>query len=233
MAASDPKIKVTRNGPYIASGGIPVHKAYVVNGPDGEPERWEHGPADPPRAACALCRCGRSRTMPYCDGSHVAARFDGTETAPTAPDRSGWEKTEGPALDLTFAPELCSAARFCHGAGDAWTNAARSDDPDRRAVALREAADCPSGSLTAYDKSDGRPIEPRLEPSIAVVEDPPRKQSGPLWVRGGLLILSADGVAYERRNRVALCRCGGSENKPLCDGTHCHNGFNDGDDRLK
>ena len=233
MPARDPKIKVTRNGPYVVSGEVPLNKAYIVNGADGEPERWEHGPADPPRATYALCRCGRSRTMPHCDGSHLAGRFDGTETAPAAPDRSRWERTEGPALDLTFAVEICAAARFCHGSGDAWTNAERSDDPACRAVALREAADCPSGSLTAWDKASGRAIEPRLEPAVSVVEDPPRKQSGPLWVQGGIPVVSAEGVPYEVRNRVTLCRCGASENKPFCDGTHCQNGFNDGDDRLK
>ncbi|MBN2206146.1 MAG: CDGSH iron-sulfur domain-containing protein [Candidatus Aminicenantes bacterium] len=233
MAANNPKVKVAKNGPYVVTGAVPINKAYIVDNADGDPERWEHGPAEPPRETYALCRCGRSRTAPYCDGSHAAGRFDGSETAPPASDRSRREKTEGPALDLTFAPDLCAAARFCRGSGGAWANAERSDDPACRAIALREAADCPSGSLTAYDKADGRPIEPRLEPSISVIEDPPRKQSGPLWVKGGIPVLSAEGVPYEIQNRVTLCRCGGSENKPFCDGTHCRNGFNDGDDRLK
>jgi CDGSH-type Zn-finger protein len=233
MPARDSKIKVTKNGPYVVSGGVPLNKAYIVSGADGEPGRWEHGPAGLRRATYAICRCGRSRTMPYCDGSHVESGFDGTETAAPALARSGWEKTEGPTLDLTFAVEICAAARFCHGSGDAWTNAERSDDPACRAVAVREAADCPSGSLTAWNKDDGEAIEPRYEPSVSIVEDPPRKNSGPLWVKGGIPILSAEGVPYEVRNRVTLCRCGASEYKPFCDGTHCHNGFNDGDDRLK
>ena len=37
----------------------------------------------------------------------------------------------------------------------------------------------------------------------------------------------ADGSAYEIRNRVALCRCGASGNKPFCDGSHVSSGFND------
>ncbi|HEY0196583.1 MAG TPA: CDGSH iron-sulfur domain-containing protein, partial [Methanobacterium sp.] len=44
---------------------------------------------------------------------------------------------------------------------------------------------------------------------------------------------SADGYVYEVRNRVTLCRCGQSENKPFCDGTHMEIGFNDGDESLK
>jgi CDGSH-type Zn-finger protein len=40
-------------------------------------------------------------------------------------------------------------------------------------------------------------------------------------------IVGADGVPYERRNRVALCRCGASDNKPFCDGAHAEIGFRD------
>ena len=66
---------------------------------------------------------------------------------------------------------------------------------------------------------DGTPIEPGFEPSIATVPD------GPLWVRGGISITTQDGYTYEVRNRVTLCRCGQSKNKPFCDGTHADIGF--------
>jgi len=46
-------------------------------------------------------------------------------------------------------------------------------------------------------------------------------------VRGGVQVLSADSSAYELRNRVALCRCGASGNKPFCDGSHVSSSFND------
>ncbi|HET8688843.1 MAG TPA: CDGSH iron-sulfur domain-containing protein [Methanosarcina sp.] len=39
-------------------------------------------------------------------------------------------------------------------------------------------------------------------------------------MRGGIPIESADGKQYEIRNRVTLCRCGKSRNKPFCDGSH-------------
>ena len=66
----------------------------------------------------------------------------------------------------------------------------------------------------------GEAIEPDLEKSIVVIEYPPRGEHGPLWVRGGIPVVSADGEPYEVRNRVTLCRCGKSENKPFCDGSH-------------
>ena len=66
------------------------------------------------------------------------------------------------------------------------------------------------------------------KPSIGLVEDPSVGVSGPLWVRGGIPVVSSDGVQYEPRNRTTLCRCGASRNKPFCDGTHAAIGFDDG-----
>jgi CDGSH-type Zn-finger protein len=43
---------------------------------------------------------------------------------------------------------------------------------------------------------------------------------GPLWVTGSISVERSDGMTLETRNRVTLCRCGLSNIKPLCDGTH-------------
>jgi CDGSH-type Zn-finger protein len=48
---------------------------------------------------------------------------------------------------------------------------------------------------------------------------------GPLLVRGGVRIVDAAGNVLYEGERAALCRCGGSSNKPFCDGTHKTNGF--------
>jgi len=80
----------------------------------------------------------------------------------------------------------------------------------------------------AINKETGEPIEPKFEPSISLVEDPIANASGPLWVKGGVSIESSQGEAYETRNRVTLCRCGKSHNKPYCDGSHITVKFNDG-----
>ncbi len=55
---------------------------------------------------------------------------------------------------------------------------------------------------------------------LALIEDPGIGVSGPIWVRGGVRIESAEGKIYEIRNRVTLCRCGKSKNKPFCDSAH-------------
>ena len=48
---------------------------------------------------------------------------------------------------------------------------------------------------------------------------------GPLCVRGNLEIVSGTGRAVARVDSARLCRCGGSQSKPFCDGTHSKIGF--------
>jgi CDGSH-type Zn-finger protein len=52
-------------------------------------------------------------------------------------------------------------------------------------------------------------------------------ENGPYVVEGVERIIDADGNEYDvsDRPRVSLCRCGGSTNKPFCDGTHSKLGF--------
>jgi CDGSH-type Zn-finger protein len=51
--------------------------------------------------------------------------------------------------------------------------------------------------------------------------------NGPYLVTGNIPVESADGEVYEVRNRVALCRCDKSSNKPFCDATHVPSNFYD------
>ncbi len=74
--------------------------------------------------------------------------------------------------------------------------------------------------LEACDKRTWKEIEPEFGPSIGVVEDKQGGTIGPLRVCGKIPIESADGTTYEVRNRVTLCRCGKSRNKPFCDSSH-------------
>ncbi len=51
---------------------------------------------------------------------------------------------------------------------------------------------------------------------------------GPLAVKGKAEIVSADGQTCYSGNRMYLCRCGASQNKPFCDGSHATVGFHSG-----
>jgi CDGSH-type Zn-finger protein len=66
-----PRVTMLRDGPYVVYGGPPL---------------LQGGEALEVPETYTLCRCGRSRHQPYCDGLHLPARFDGSETAgePTA-----------------------------------------------------------------------------------------------------------------------------------------------------
>ena len=85
---------------------------------------------------------------------------------------------------------------------------------------VENSADCPSGRLVVIDKESGVTVEPVLEKSIGFVLDPAMGVDGPYWVRGGIPVFSVDGKRYEVRNRITLCRCGQSTNKPFCDSSH-------------
>ena len=50
-------------------------------------------------------------------------------------------------------------------------------------------------------------------------------KNGPLEVSGKFTISGSDGISLQVIGPVYLCRCGGSRNKPFCDGTHKTNGF--------
>jgi CDGSH-type Zn-finger protein len=54
------------------------------------------------------------------------------------------------------------------------------------------------------------------------------RNNGPYRVEGPITLVDADGNEYdlsERAGGFSLCRCGGSTNKPFCDGTHSRTGF--------
>jgi CDGSH-type Zn-finger protein len=52
------------------------------------------------------------------------------------------------------------------------------------------------------------------------------RENGPYLVKGPITLMDVDGNEYTiERETIALCRCGGSTNKPFCDATHSRIGF--------
>jgi CDGSH-type Zn-finger protein len=214
------KITVTKNGPYVVTGGVPLTTEEICNDDEGYSRSWRRVKTYPVQEQYALCRCGRSKNKPFCDGMHEKVHFDGTEAGDREPSREGADVIRGPSLTLTDNTHLCVHARFCMRAGGIWNLVRQSGTPAARDIAIEEACNCPSGRLVVHDNATGKTIEPELEKSIAIIEYPSREEHGPLWVRGGIPVISADGRPYEIRNRVTLCRCGRSGNMPFCDGSH-------------
>jgi len=226
MPSDGMQIRVTENGPYRVTGSVPIARQTIASNLRGESVGWEEGEVLDAPPSYSLCRCGHSSNKPFCDATHASLGFDGTETASRRPYLEQASGQDGPTLTLTDAQPLCAFARFCDVAGQIW-NLVEQEGPDAAALSAQEAANCPSGRLVVWDRSTGTAVEPELEPSIGIVADPVQGVAGPIWVRGGIPIVAADGTAYEVRNRVTLCRCGASRNKPFCDASHASIGFNE------
>jgi CDGSH-type Zn-finger protein len=213
------KITVSENGPYRVEGSVSLARQTIVTNDNGDSVEWRQSDEFETKVTYNLCRCGQSASQPFCDGSHARVGFDGTETASRVPYLQEAEVLPGPTLNMTDLPSLCANARFCDPDGSAW-HLVKRDGPEAALLTTRQAQMCPSGRLVAWDRGTNVALEPTFEPSIGVVEDTSRGMAGPLWIRGGIPIASADGEDYEIRNRVTLCRCGASSNKPFCDGSH-------------
>ena len=224
MEKKQPHIRIMKDGPYIISGSVPLSEKIII--PRGKGYVYEDGEPLPQRAVYSLCRCGKTKTPPFCDGSHIADHFDGTETACKTDYMSRAARIDGAGLDL-LDDGRCAFARFCHREdGDAWELAEDSASEHHRSEAIIAANECPAGRLTAVEK-DGTVHEPVYEPGIEILQDPEEHVSCGIFVKGGIPIESADGSRYEVRNRVVLCRCGYSGNKPFCDSRHVSEGYRD------
>src|SRR5262249_13242373 len=136
---ADPKgrIRVRQNGPYLLTGSTPIWTFL------GEPM------AAPPVAA--VCRCARSQTLPWCDGTHAAIGFNDRKHADRVADRLD----SYPARQFTILDNrgICAHSGRCTDALPTGFRAGaepfvapaggRSDD------ILRALQSCPSGALGA------------------------------------------------------------------------------------
>ena len=217
-----PHILVHEGGPYEVTGEPILTKREPSRSVYGEPLAWEaigvEGADYERRERTLLCRCGQSNAKPYCDGSHKKVDFQGKLTADRAPRASREKLTKSDGISMTDDGSLCEHAGFCGTRfTNVWAMMESTKDPEVRETARRMIANCPSGRL-GYGPGFEE-LEPQFEPSVAMIKD------GPLWVRGGIKMETDDGFVYEKLNRMTLCRCGQSSNKPFCDGTHKEVGF--------
>jgi CDGSH-type Zn-finger protein len=220
LSPDQPKITVLRDGPYRITGGVPLTDQVIMKDADGFSAEWRTGKEYPVQEEYSLCRCGQAKTAPFCDGSHGCGRTDLTETAEQKPCPGGADWFEGPFLNLADCTPLCASAKFCDRAGGIWNLTLHPDSPEAESIAITEAGNCPSGRLVIRNTGNTDAIEQHFEPSVGLIEYPEHAGKGPVWVRGMIPVESADGKCYAPRNRVTLCRCGKSANKPFCDSSH-------------
>ncbi len=137
----------------------------------------------------------------------------------TATIDPGVEQAHGDKIDITFNGKRCIHARHCvlglpqvfkANVVGPWIDPNASSVESLVAVAHA----CPSGAIQ-YARKDGGPAE--SAPPVNLVQV---RENGPLGVRAPVAI-NGQFVGY----RVTLCRCGASNNKPYCDGSHVGAGF--------
>lgn len=120
-------------------------------------------------------------------------------------------------IAVRFEPRRCIHAAHCvFGLPDVFDPERKPwIDPERAAAdsIARVVARCPTGALH-FERTDGGDAEaPDETPSVRVM------RNGPLHVRGALEIQMPDGSVV-KDHRVALCRCGATQNPPFCDNSH-------------
>ncbi|MEK6796702.1 MAG: CDGSH iron-sulfur domain-containing protein [Spirochaetota bacterium] len=200
-----PLISRTKAVPYRVTG---LENFYAA---DGEPL--------PVKPVMALCSCGASKQKPFCDGSHGEASHSPERSPERVPDRVVCY--EGAEITIVDNRGVCSHDGSClllHRVFDRrkkrWINPNGASKND----IIETIEQCPSGSLS-YMENGVRIQDVDRAPAIRAAKN------GPLNVEGGVVFEDVHGCSPECKEHYALCRCGGSKNKPFCDGTHLHNGF--------
>jgi len=201
-----PRIRLSRNGPCLVT---------VDDLTNSKGERLEA------RHGVALCRCGASKRKPFCDSSHIRIGFSDERRPDRTPD--GVVDYRGAAIVVNFNRLQCSASERCAKAlplvfrdGEKpWIQPDRADADTIIEVVRR----CPSGALRYTRQGQPGPSDVNA-PSIRIA------RNGPYEVQGFDLDTEnwSEGAS---RERFTLCRCGGSKNKPFCDGTHRSTKFQD------
>ena len=131
----------------------------------------------------------------------------------------------GVKTKVSYDVKRCIHAAECvHGLPDVF-NPDRKPwiEPDRAEPEqlLRVVTSCPTGALHLESTDDGQAESPP-EQNTATIEP-----NGPIYFRGDVKVVTQQGEILLEDTRLALCRCGSSENKPLCDGQHAQVGFED------
>jgi CDGSH-type Zn-finger protein/uncharacterized Fe-S cluster protein YjdI len=170
---------------------------------------WIHPDAMPVEGLVEVAHACPSGAIRY-------RRKDGAPDEPVPPVNLATVREAGPyafraALQIDGVPAgfratlcRCGASRnkpYCDGS--------------HHEIGFNATGEPPSGKTDTLPVRDG-----------VLAIDP--QANGPLKVRGNLEITSGTGRVVARVTTTYLCRCGGSANKPFCDGTHTKIGFRSG-----
>jgi CDGSH-type Zn-finger protein len=204
---SKPTITPTPDGPHIVKGLENFSNA--------------KGPLET-KPVMALCRCGGSSTKPFCDGTHSKIDFSSEKQPDRVEDKR--EKYEEGSLTIHDNRGVCAHAGYCTDGlpsvfrlkTEPWIDP-RGANADEITSTIKK---CPSGALShSVDGEEHRDREGA--PAIFVAP------KGPYVVTGGPTLENTPRGEGASTEHFTLCRCGGSKNKPFCDGTHWYREFDE------
>jgi len=209
-----PKIACLPNGPYYLLNSMTPETIPHLQSSTGEPRANVIG--------VALCRCGGSNNKPFCDGTHGTNGFTDKKIADGSKDMR--DNYVGKTITIHDNRGICAHAGRCTDnlakvfklKEEPWI------DPDGATAEeiIATIRMCPSGALS-YSIGGEEHRDQDREPMVTVTKD------GPYAVTGGIELIDKERGEGASTEHYTLCRCGGSKNKPFCDGTHWHKGFKD------
>ena len=170
----------------------------------------------------ALCRCGHSSNKPFCDATHKKIGFSSEKLEERVEDKR--VNFVGKKITIHDNRGICAHVGYCtdnlpvvfRQNQEPWIDPDAAS-PEEIIATIRM---CPSGALSySVDGVEHRNREG--EPAIFVSPD------GPYQVSGEVDLLDTERGEGASEEHFALCRCGGSKNKPFCDGTHWYIKFKD------
>jgi CDGSH-type Zn-finger protein len=203
-----PTISPSKNGPCI------VKKLTRLTNSKGEVLEAKE--------VIALCRCGGSSKKPFCDGTHAKNGFSSERLSDGSTDKR--DDFTGKGITVHDNRAICAHAGQCTD-GLASVFRLKTEpwiDPDGAEVeAIKEVVrKCPSGALS-YSIDNVEHRDQDRDPAVMVSKD------GPYHVTGGVELEGEERNEGASGEHYTLCRCGGSKNKPFCDGTHWYIKFKD------
>ncbi len=174
------------------------------------------------KPAMMLCRCGGSNNKPHCDGTHAKIGFNSEKIGGGPEDKR--DNYIGKKITIHDNRSICAHSAFCTDGLPSVFKLGKEPWIDPESAEVQEIIDtinkCPSGALSySIDGVEHRDRE--VEPMIYV------SHNGPHYLKGGVEIKGEERAKDVSLEHCTLCRCGGSHNKPFCDGTHWNKNFTD------
>ena len=207
------RINAIKNGPYMVEnlGNLETSK----------------GEKFPKKDFFALCRCGKSKIKPFCDGTHVKVKFKDNKRKNRV--HSKLKNYTGKEITIHDNRGICAHRGHCTDFSPKvfrpnWSadNKDRWIDPngDDFETTIKTIKMCPSGALS-FTKDGVLHKNFNRNQKIIVTKN------GPYDIEGGIEYKDSAGNKPAATEHYCLCRCGAAKNKPFCDGSHRDIEFDD------